>query len=169
MPSRYPLSILEQSGVQGLLKLCSSPACPPTILPASGLDAGRPTNLPHFSSVTTSRTPPVTTSRTPPVALASTPSKPKEFGPQVSLPTGSEANPSLRVALARLARLASKKQLRGPAGQGAVLEVCRSKWRVLVEGGCALVMPTKHYVSGEVYQGGTRATVPAPIDTFPLF
>ena len=26
----------------------------------------------------------------------------------------------------------------------------------------------RHYFSGEVYRGGTQATVPAPIDTFPL-
>ena len=103
LPSRFPLDLLERNAVEGLMQLCSSPACPPAILPA-----GRPTDLRDCYA-----TVPETVQ---PAARA------QKLGAQVSVPRGPTANPYLRLALGRLGWLAATGQLRGPRGQGAVVD-----------------------------------------------
>jgi hypothetical protein len=105
LPSRFPLDLLERNAVEGLMQLCSSPKCPAAILPP-----GRPTDLRDCYATVTEREQPT--------------GHAKQLGAQVSVPSGAINNPYLRLALSRLGWLARTDQLRGPRGQGAVLEEC---------------------------------------------
>lgn len=105
LPSRFPLNLLEHNAVEGLMQLCSSPVCPPAIVPA-----GRPTDLwDCFATV------PERKHRT---------ETPKQLGAQVAVPTGATENPYLRLALGRLGWLAATGKLQGPHGQAAVVNEC---------------------------------------------
>ena len=60
----------------------------------------------------------------------------------VGEPPDGPANRKRRLGLARLAWLGRTGQLRGPAGQAAVLEACRARpsWRPLL-GGDTMLLP----------------------------
>ena len=47
LPSRFPLNMLENNAVEAMMQICSSPVCPPAILPPD-----RPMDLPpNFTSI----------------------------------------------------------------------------------------------------------------------
>ena len=117
LPSRFPLNLLEHNAVEGLMQLCSSAACPPAILPP-----GRTTELAKaFATI-----PEIT-------AQGASGGSSSKVGAQVSVASGPNSNPRLRLALGRLGWLAATGQLRGPRGQGAVAEECSEveAWRTM--------------------------------------
>jgi hypothetical protein len=130
LPSRFPLNMLENNAVEAMMQMCSSPVCPPAILPPD-----RPMDLPpNFTSIKANH----------PYAAAAEgpPRAPREqLGRQVVV--GPTRNPRLRLAFARLAWLGKKEALRGPTGQAAVLDECKRDphWRPLLDAG-ELLFPT---------------------------